>query len=138
MLKTVGGVVLLLLVGCASWSTRDTVLEGVFAATMAVDAVQTVGFAERGAETNFMLGARPSAAWTATYFVTATALHAAIAAALPDKWRTAWQLTFTATQGYQVVRNATMESPSQPNEAPVLPVVVIPAIRGYSPSSIRR
>lgn len=90
---------------------------------MAVDAVQTVSIAERGTETNFLLGRQPSTPLIVGYFATALAVHVVVAAILPGRWRTAWQVTFSVTQGYQVWENAT-RGDERPGPIIAVPIVV--------------
>lgn len=95
------------LVGCASWTWRDTAMQTVVVGALALDATQSIANLERGgAETNPLLGSRPSSAGTACYFVTAAAVHFGVALLLDGWWRTGWQGAAIALETKSVVHNA--------------------------------
>ena len=76
------------------WTTGDTVRESVSVSLLAADWAQTLSIAGqpvRYHECNQILGPHPSRAKVNQYFASCIVGHAAIAYALPAKWRQAFQ-----------------------------------------------
>jgi hypothetical protein len=93
------------LVGCGKWTHRDTVAELAFATVAAGDWLQTRGVVSICAEENSIIGACGDNVPPDIYFPIGIALHAAVAAALPPKWRLAWQAIGVGAELNQVWRN---------------------------------
>ena len=81
--------------GCASWSRRDTALEAGFFVATTVDWQQTQDITLACDEVNPVIGTCGQRVPVSLYFPVLLVAHAAIAALLPPRWRTAFQ-AFTA------------------------------------------
>lgn len=99
---------LALLTGCASndpWTRDDTVLEGIYLATVVADGVMTAkiqdhpNIIENGLIARHALGRNPSSSSVWQYFATVAITHYLISRALPKGWRSLWQ-------GAGIVRHA--------------------------------
>lgn len=94
------------LAGCGGWTKKDTLAELGFATMTSVDWVQTNTIVMVCDEENSIIGACGEKMSPDVYFPTAIVLHAAIAAALPPRWRLAWQAIATGAELNQVWNNA--------------------------------
>ncbi len=81
-------------------------LEGLFAAAMVADCVQTLHTARSDySEANPILGPHPKRLVTAAYFLATGVAHAAVARLLPTPWRELWQLTAIGVEGATIRGN---------------------------------
>jgi hypothetical protein len=94
------------LAGCGGWTRKDTLAELGFATMTTVDWVQTNSIVTVCEEENSIIGACGENMSPDVYFPMALALHAAIAATLPPRWRLAWQAIATGAELNQVWNNA--------------------------------
>jgi hypothetical protein len=89
------------------WTTTNTALELSLASGLLVDTMQTIHFLRQGEEEmNPILGRRPSVRALLVYDVVALGLHAAVAYALPEPYRTMWQCVWVGAELGQVGSNA--------------------------------
>jgi hypothetical protein len=89
------------------WTTTNTVLELSLVTATLVDTMQTVHFLRQGEkEMNPILGPRPSIGKLLGYDVAALGLHAAVAYALPEPYRTVWQGVWVGAEIGQLGSNA--------------------------------
>ncbi len=80
------------LAGCGGLGYRDAALEGAFAATMVVDAMQTRQITAACRESNPVIGMCGERLSPFAYFPLVAVAHAGISAAIPrGPWRTTWQ-----------------------------------------------
>ncbi|MGE0546945.1 MAG: hypothetical protein AB7O24_04900 [Kofleriaceae bacterium] len=77
--------------GCGGWTKRDTALQLTFAAAAAADWAQTRSVVSSCDEQNPFIGACGDNIPPGVWFPLTGLIHSGIAAALPPKWRTAWQ-----------------------------------------------
>lgn len=94
--------------GCGGWSKRDTIAELGFAAVTAEDWRETRTITSFCNETNPVLGPCGENMPVDLYFPVAIALHAAVAAMLPPKWRLLWQGVAIGAELNQVWSNYAM------------------------------
>lgn len=98
-------IALITLAGCGGWTKRDTLAEAGFAAFTTADWVQTNSIVSVCDEDNSIIGECGENIAPNLYFPVAIALHAAIAAALPPRWRLAWQAIGAGAELNQVWHN---------------------------------
>ncbi len=101
--------------GCASdnWTRADTRRELAYIAVSTIDAVQTSQIRHSPYEEvdplgRAVLGAKPSVADTAVYFVSLQMSHYLISRALPPKWRKYWQYATITTGSAYVISNCNL------------------------------
>ena len=90
------------------WNWQDSVLEGVFAAEVAVDLGQTLYQSEHPKqyeEMNPLLPRHPSKDQVWGACIIGAGLHAVVSMALPKKYRTWWQGTTIILEGTNITRN---------------------------------
>jgi hypothetical protein len=81
-----------MLASCGGFANRDVALEGAFAATMVVDALQTKAITAMCRESNPVIGACGERASPLVYFPLVALVHVAITASIPrGTWRNVWQ-----------------------------------------------
>jgi hypothetical protein len=106
-----GLAVLLAISACASWRTRDIVLEGVVVGGIAADAATTIRGMNQGRnEMNPVLGSHPDATAVVTFGASVALLHVGIAVLLKDDWRLVWQATWIGAESTAVMANLWTES----------------------------
>jgi hypothetical protein len=93
------------LAGCRRWTARDTALEVAFVGSALVDWRQTLTITRDCNELNPMMGRCGDELTPNVYFPLALVAHAAIAAALPPVWRTAFQSLTTGLEVVTIVHN---------------------------------
>jgi hypothetical protein len=86
------------LVGCESWTHRDTALEAAFFAATTVDWQQTQDITADCGEVNPVLGPCGQRVPVGVYFPLVLAAHAAISSLLPPSWRTTFQAFTLGTE----------------------------------------
>lgn len=96
---------LIVVAGCVRWSKTNTALEAAFVVEQAIDYRQTSQAVMYGAENNPVIGAWGENVSPAAYFLTTTLMHAFVVAALPARWRLAFQGASVTGQGWEVYRN---------------------------------
>lgn len=94
-----------LLVGCGGWRARDTAAETLVLASFAVDHRQTIAITGDCLEANPVIGPCGERVGPTAYFWTAGLIHVGIAAALPPRWRTAFQAVTAGRQVYGIRLN---------------------------------
>lgn len=102
-----------LLFGCASddWTRRDTALELAFLTALAADAYTTTqiqyhpNLRESNPVVRSLLGSRPETDDTWQLAITSGVAHYLISRALPEKWRTYWQVGSTLAVSAVVIEN---------------------------------
>jgi hypothetical protein len=90
------------------WHWQDIVLEGAFAAEVAVDLGQTLYIEEHPKEyyeLNPFLPRHPTKDQVWGACIIGAGLHAIVSMALPKKYRTWWQGTTIVLEGANIVRN---------------------------------
>jgi hypothetical protein len=97
--------IILALAGCEHWTKQDTALEVAFAGATALDWRQTVSITGNCEESNPMIGRCGGMVPPNIYFPIAIAVHAAIAACLPRRWRTVFQAFTTGLEVGTVASN---------------------------------
>lgn len=100
-------IIAILSVGCGGWSHQDTILEMTSQASLMADFYQTEEAISYygGGEQNPIIGPRGERVPPAIYFPVAGILHMGIAAALPPKWRTAFQGVTIGVQAKTIYGN---------------------------------
>ena len=93
--------------GCGGWTKRDTILELGSQATFFGDWRQTRAAIANPdmSESNPMIGLKGETMSPDAYFLGVGLAHALIAAALPPRWRTVFQLATIGAETYQIVKN---------------------------------
>jgi hypothetical protein len=110
--------------GCGGWTKRDTILELGSQASFFGDWRQTrAAIANRDmSESNPVIGTKGETMSPDAYFLSVGLLHAMVAAALPPRWRTAFQLATVGAETYQIVKNHetfdTIRATARRQEAP--------------------
>lgn len=94
------------LAGCGGWTKRDTLAELGFAVMTTGDWIQTRSIVSVCNEDNAIIGECGENVSPDVYFPTTIVLHAAIAAALPPRWRLVWQAVATGAELNQVWHNS--------------------------------
>ena len=90
------------------WNWQDSVLEGVFAAEVAVDLGQTLYQSEHPnqyEEMNPLLPRHPSKDQVWGACIIGAGLHAVVSMALPKKYRTWWQSLTIMLEAGNIIRN---------------------------------
>ena len=91
------------------WNWKNSALEGVFIAEVAVDLGQTLYISENPNEyyesVNPFLPRHPSKNQVWEACIVGAGLHALVSAALPPKYRTWWQGTTIILEGANITRN---------------------------------
>lgn len=96
---------LILATGCGGWRTRDTAAQTLVLATFTADHSQTVGITRDCLEGNAIMGRCGEHVSPDAYFLLAAGLHTLAAAALPPRWRSAFQTATIGRVSYSVGRN---------------------------------
>jgi hypothetical protein len=97
--------VAILAVGCAKWSRQDVAMQAAFFAVGTLDWYQSQQFATNCAELNPIMGPCGDRVPVGIYFPVTFAVHGAIAAALPERWRTAFQAFTIGMESSMIVMN---------------------------------
>lgn len=89
------------------WTVQDTVMEGIFIATLAIDRAQTLDIKNHPDkfEGNVFLGNHPTDRRINRHFLTVALLHPAICYALPRNARTGFQFVSITVQAYTIGNN---------------------------------
>lgn len=97
---------LLFVSGCCGWSKTDTILEISSQASLVGDWYTTEKGLDNGlVENNPIMGPAGDRIPTAVYFPATMVLHFAVAAALPPKWRNAFQGATIGVQSKVIIDN---------------------------------
>jgi hypothetical protein len=99
-------VLCVVLASCSHWSKTDTVLEAAFIATTAIDWHQTMSITANCNELNPVIGSCGDGVPPNAYFPMTFVLHAAVAAALPPRWREVFQGFTIGLEASTTYRNA--------------------------------
>jgi hypothetical protein len=90
---------------CGGWSKRDTLRELAFTGVTSADWYQTNSIVQTCSEQNPIMGHCGQNIRPNFYMPAAIVLHALVSAALPGKYRDAWQYTTLGAEGLQVWSN---------------------------------
>jgi hypothetical protein len=85
------------------WTARHTMQEAAVATLTLVDTMQTIRFVQQGREElNPLLGRRPNVTKLLAYDVLALGLHAGVAYALREPYRSTWQYVWIGAEVWQI------------------------------------
>lgn len=116
------------LTGCAHsdpWTKSNTILEGIYLATVVTDGVMTAkiqdhpNIVENGLIARNFLGPNPNSSDVWQYMATVALSHWLIARALPLGWRAIWQGAGIVTTGRAINKGHQMGLFSEPCTTPV-------------------
>lgn len=96
------------LAGCGgAWEWHDTLGQVLVDAALAVDSNQAVHAVQVGGYTegNPIMGPHPTVGVTVLYGLSVAVVHAAVAVALPPRWRTAWNAAWLVSQAHTIAHN---------------------------------